>query len=199
MNSGGSWGGVAVRLVAAALGLLTLVACGGSSDEVNSAPPSTSSTSAVGGVSTTPPESVPPDAPREVEVIAAYRAHWAAWYEAAQVADPELPAIAATTTGSFLERTRQEIGAMRSSGERVRGDAGVPPIDSKGARVVRFESDASAVLVDCYVDNTVRLDAAGKPIGSTEPTFFSATATVVRADGAWKVASLQLKKDGCRA
>jgi hypothetical protein len=64
---------------------------------------------------------------------------------------------------------------------------------------LRFQNDTTALLADCYVDNTVRYDATGKPIGSTQPTFFGATATLVLANGAWKVASLQLKKDACRA
>jgi hypothetical protein len=198
MDRGGCRGGLAVRLGAAALASLTLLACNPSADQVDSVPPATPLPTPAPDASDAAAVPAPPSTSREADVVAAYRAHWAAWYQAAQAADPELPAIAATTTGSFLERTRQEIGAMRSSGERVRGDAGVPPIDSKTARVVRFESDASAVLVDCYVDNTVRYDAAGKPVGSTDPTFFAATATIVRVDDAWKVASLQLKKDGCR-
>lgn len=101
--------------------------------------------------------------------------------------------------GNHLEVTRAEFSRMRSSGERIGSVGGAAPIESRQPRVVRFENDTSALLTDCYVDNTVRYDAADKPIGSTEPTFFGATATLVLANGAWKVASLQLEKNACRA
>ncbi|MDQ1374571.1 MAG: hypothetical protein QOJ09_1909, partial [Actinomycetota bacterium] len=114
-------------------------------------------------------------------------------------ADPALPRIASTMAGSLLARTRAEMEELRSKGERVRGDPRVLPIDSRQPHVLRFETETTALLVDCYVDNTVRYDAGGKPIGTTEPTFFAATATVVFDNGAWKVSSLQLKRDGCRA
>jgi hypothetical protein len=148
-------------------------------------------TSAAQATSTTPPT-------REAEVIAAYRAHWEAWYAAAQIPDPALPAIAQTTTGSLLEHTHRELEAMRAKGERVKGDPGVAAIDVRQPRVLQFQSETTAILSDCYLDNTVRYDSAGKAIGTTEPTYFAATATIVRVDAAWKVASLQLRKGACR-
>ena len=189
------------RPLVARLGLLALVAAiglaGCSSDpEVNSEPGATlsSTTTAVSASSTT---AAPTS--REDAVVAGYRAHWEAWYAAAQIPDPDLRSIPATMTATHLERTRTELVRMRSAGERIKGDAGVPPIDIRRARVVQFQSDTTAILSDCYIDNTVRYDTAGKPIGGTEPTFFLATATVVLAEGKWKVASLQLEKDACRA
>jgi hypothetical protein len=185
----------------ARLGLLALVAAVGlagcSSDpEVNSEPGAVPSTTA-GADSGTSTTAAPTS--REDAVVAGYRAHWEAWYAAAQIPDPDLPALAATMTATHLERTRAELARMRNAGERIKSDAGVLPIDIRQSRVVQFQSDTAAVLSDCYVDNTVRYDAAGKAIGGTEPTFFSATATVVLAEGTWKVASLQLEKDACRA
>lgn len=198
MGKRGHRGGHGVLLAAVALFLVTAVACSSGNADEDGEPRASQSTTTTASTSLTTTTTAEPPS-REEAVVAGYRAHWAAWYAAAQAADPDVPAIAATTTGSFLEKTRAEIAAMRSSGERVRGDPGVPPIDSRQVRVAQFQSETTAVVVDCYVDNTVRYDAGGKPIGSTEPTFFSATATLVLADGTWKVASLQLKKDGCRA
>jgi hypothetical protein len=154
---------------------------------------STSATEASTTTSTQPPTS------REAAVTAAYRAHWDAWYAAVQVANADLPAIAATMTGNLLDHTRQELATMRTSGERIKGDSGVPPIESRQTPVVQLQSETAAVLVDCYVDNTARYDAAGHALGDTKPTLFSATATVVLEQGTWKVATLQLRKNGCRA
>lgn len=181
-------------------GLLAVVAvvglAGCSSDpEVNSEADAPSTTAATDSATSTTAASTS----RDDAVVAGYRAHWEAWYAAAQIPDPQLPVIAATMTGSLLESTRREVGELRSKGERVKGDPGVPPIDIRQARVVQFQSDTTAILTDCYLDNTVRYDAAGQPIGVTEPTFFSARATVVFAEGTWKVASLQLEKGACRA
>ena len=181
--------------------LLALVVASGlvgcSSDpEVNSEVDRTSSTTATADSATS---TTAAPGSREDAVVAGYRAHWEAWYAAAQIADPDLPSIAATMFATHLERTRAELARMKDAGERIKGDAGVPPIDIRQARVAQFQSDTTAILSDCYIDNTVRYDAAGNPIGGTEPTFFSATATVVLADGKWKVASLQLEKDACHA
>jgi hypothetical protein len=156
----------------------------------------TRSTSATGASTTT---STQAPTSREAAVTAAYRAHWDAWYAAVQVANADLPAIAATMTGNLLDHTRQELATMRTSGERIKGDPGVPPIDFRDPPVVQFPSAGTAVLVDCVLDNTVRYDAAGRAVGETKPTLFSATATVVLEQGAWKVATLQLRKNGCRA
>jgi hypothetical protein len=179
--------------LAVAVAVVTVAACasGGGVDASAERDVATTTTSTP-ATSTSAPS-------REQQVVAAYRAHWAAWYAAAQVPDPELPAIALTTTGSLLEHTRRELEDMRTRGEKVKGDSGVAPIDVRQPRVVQFQTDTSAVLSDCYVDNTVRYDASGQPIGSTQPTFFAATATLVQVDGTWRVASLQLRKDACRA
>ena len=185
----------------ARLGLLALVAAiglaGCSSDpEVNSEPGATPSTTAAASSATS---TTAASTSREDSVIAGYQAHWEAWYAAAQIPDPNLPSISATMHATHLERTRAELALMRDAGERIKGDPGVPPIDIRQPRVVQFQSDTTAVLSDCYIDNTIRYDAAGKPVGGTEPTFFSATATLVLVEGTWKVASLQLEKDACRA
>jgi len=181
-----------------ALAVASVVALGACSHsrriESGSAPTTPVTTSAIQATT-----SVVSAAARDDAVVAAYRAHWAAWYTAVQVADSNVPAIGATTTGDLLAHTRQELDAMRTSGERVKAEAGLTPIDSRQTRVVQFSSATSAVIVDCYIDNTIRYDAAGHAIGDTQPTFFSATATMVVEQGTWKVANLQLRKNGCRA
>ena len=177
-------------LVSAAV--LGLGACSADNDVKSSSAPTTTTTPPAQATTTTAPT-------REAQVIAGYRAHWDAWYAAAQIPDPSLPAIATTTTGSLLAHTRGELEEMRAKGERVKGDPGAAPIDIRQPRVVEFQSDTTAILSDCYVDNTVRYDAQGNAIGGTEPTFFAATATIVLVDGTWRVASLQLRKDACRA
>lgn len=189
------------RSLSARLGLLALVAAialaGCSSDpEVNSEPEATPpTTAAADSVSSTTAASTS----REEAVVAGYRAHWDAWYAAAQIPDPNLPSIPTTMWATHLEGTRAELARMRDAGERIKGDPGVPPIDIRRPRVVQFQADTTAILADCFLDNTVRYDAEGEPIGETEPTFFSATAAVVLVDGNWKVASLQLRKNACRA
>lgn len=177
---------------------LVVSGCSGGNSGIQASPPSqnaTSSSSAVSDALT----STSTAGSRDAAVIAGYEAHWAAWYAAVQAANASLPSISATTTGNLLAHTLQEIQAMQSSGERIKGDPGVPPIEFRQPRVARFESDTTAIVGDCVLDHTVRYDAAGHPIGETQPTFFSVTATVVYEQGAWKVAALQLGKNGCRA
>ena len=194
MGNGGKGPPVAFGLIALVLAAaIALGSCSHSRRIVSGADGATSTSAAIPTTSTVAP------ARTEDAVVSAYRASWAAWYAAVQVANPDAPDIAATTTGNLLAHTRQVLQALQASGERIKAAAGVMPIDSRQPHVVQLQSDTSAVLVDCYLDNTVRYDAAGHAIGETQPTFFSATATMVLEHGAWKVATLQLRKNGCRA
>src|SRR5581483_4870480 len=93
MGNGGNGRPVAFGLIA--LALASVVVLGGCSHsrriESGSAPRTTPTTSAI--ETTT---SVVSATARDEAVVAAYRAHWAAWYSAVQVADPTSPGISAT-------------------------------------------------------------------------------------------------------
>lgn len=129
----------------------------------------------------------------EEAILAGYRGFWDAYIAAADPMNPEDPRLIAHATGDELETVQKAFLARRSAGEVIRGELDLAPV------VEMIAADArSATVIDCYLDRTGIYDAASGARKDTESGVrHRIRVQMVIHDGAWKVASVALKGDGC--
>lgn len=179
------------RTVATVLLLALVVALAGCSGNGDDEEAITTTTTAPTTATTSPePVTTVDDADTE-EVLAAYRGFWDAYLVAADPMDPEHPALVERATGAQLEQVQQAFLARLSAGEVIRGSLDLAP------EVETIDDDAAEVR-DCYADGTGIYDAATGERKDTESGERQLVrASLVRDEGAWKVAELVREGTGC--
>ena len=170
--------GVAVLLAVPAL---VLAACGGDDGEATPTTTVTTTTTAETTTTTTPEE----------VVLAAYRAFWDAYLEAADPVNPEHPVLAEVATGEELDQLRNAFLARLTAGEVIRGEVELAP------RITEVDGTA-ATVTDCYLDRTGIYDAATGERKDTESGLrHLVTVDLVLEGTSWKVEHLAREGDGC--
>jgi hypothetical protein len=141
----------------ALIALLAVAGCGGS-DTGSGAGQSLGRPGAVEvdeSTTTTTSTTAPADLV-EVAILHDYAAGWAAFQQAMDPPNPDLPALAATSTGRALDQTRRYLAEIRGRGNVLRGEMVLDPR-------VKSHDGVTAVVLDCISDSTTELKA-----GSTE-------------------------------
>lgn len=161
------------RFLAAVAALLlgaALAGCGGGSSRAAPSPTSTRRPTSSTASS------------RDAQVLAAYRAAWAAFEHAATNANPDDPLLAATMTGPQLEGVKANLLADQRQGIVGRGSFVLHP------KIVSISATGAAV-VDCvYSTAELVYKATGKPVPPvTPPEHDGVRATLVLSGGRWKV------------
>ena len=177
-------GRCATGMITVAAAALLLAACGGgaaSTTATTIGPTPSSSTSASPSKSTDPTASA---------VLAAYRAGWKAFEQAAAAANPADPALAATMVDPQLQGVKANLLADQRQGMVGRGDTSLHP------KVVSI-SATTATVVDCaYSTAELVYASTGKPVPPvTPPENDGVRATLVLVGGTWKI-SKQTVTDG---
>lgn len=127
----------------------------------------------------------------EDEVLAAYRASWDAFLEAADPPDPEHPRLLRTTTGEQLEAVQRMFAGDLASGFVRRGSFDLAP------RVLSVEG-RRAVVRDCMHDRGIVYEAAtGEALTPLDEARLLVETVLVREAGTWKVAENDLVEVGC--
>lgn len=184
---------VGVATVAAALvGLCTLAGCSSSQPSADSGSHHRSSTTSVTTVSSSVPTtaaSTRTTTPTS-EVLAAYRAGWAAFEHALADANPEDQLLPATMVDPELQQVKANLLADQRQGMVGRGKTTLHP-------KITALSATSATVVDCaYSTAELVYQATGKPVPPiTPPENDGVTSTLVWSGGTWKVAK-QIVTDG---
>ena len=154
-------------------GALVLAACGGGA---------TSSTATT--VRAEPARSTSPSTtdPAGAAVLAAYRAAWSAFEQAAADANPEDPALAATMVDPQLQGVKANLLADQRQGMVGRGTTTLHP------KIVSI-SATTATVVDCaYSTAELVYASTGKPVPPiTPPENDGVHSTLVLVNGTWKV------------
>ena len=128
---------------------------------------------------------------RDAEVIAAWRRYWDVYI--AVGGDVHMPdaRLATVASGDELKALGASFLSAQASGQVLRGSIDLDP------RVVTIASSES-VLRDCYMSHIVVVDrTTGSPVGAQRGERTLVTATLVRQDGKWLVASIRHDGDGC--
>lgn len=150
---------------------------------------------AAGNRSTSSSSSTTTTNPQTAAVVAAYRAEQAAFEAAVQHADPTLPALAQTMTGSQLTSVRRALVADQANGIVGRGNAQLDP------KVVSIQGD-HATVHDCLFSSIELVySATGKPVPPiTQPEHDGVKATLVQVSmGTWKVSDQKVTDGSCPA
>ena len=102
--------------------------------------------------------------------------------------NPDHPSIAATTTGSLLNRLRESLMSRRDAGRRSTGGyrSSVVSVQVTGDR---------ATVLDCSLDESVGFSPTGA-LGVADTHWFLRSSTVVRSTSGWRVAEF-VKGDPC--
>ena len=124
------------------------------------------------------------------EVVAAYRAYWAAWSKAGLTSDSSSPGLLDHTTGVQLNRVKKAFDDYKAKGVVVRGNIELAP------RVVAF-NPPNASLRDCIADHTLSYDASGQTHDTDDQIRRHLSITLVQDAGTWKVSDIVLEDKGC--
>ena len=174
-------------VTAAAALFVATAACSGSSSKAGG---KTSTTTQAASTVTTATTTAKPAV--EGEVLAAYRSFWGAYLAAADPMNPEDPRLTERATNGELETVQKAFLARRSAGEVIRGTLDLAP------RVASKKPDGTAATVtDCYADRTGVYDAASGSRKDTESGVRHLITVEMVLQGAWKVSSVTLERDGC--
>jgi hypothetical protein len=193
-NRGGRMGtvvrhrGAARALLGAAALAASLGTAACSSGDKPKAELATSTTTA----STAPTTQTSAPVPGE-EAVAAYRGFWQDFIAAGDPMNPEDPRLGTHATGDQLAAVRKSFLAAKAAGNVIRGTLDLAP------KTVTVEA-TTVVVRDCYGDATGLYSAAtGARQDKETPGRQLVTATVVLADGVWKVSAIKHEGDGCTA
>jgi hypothetical protein len=141
---------------AALVTVVGLTGCGGSdSKRAEELPAGRKGSVEVDPTTTTTSTTAPGDLV-EAAILHDYAAGWTAFEQAMDPPNPDLPSLAATSTGRALEQTRKYLGEIRGRGNVLRGAMELDPR-------VQSHDAVSAVVLDCISDSTTEMKA-----GSTE-------------------------------
>lgn len=131
-----------------------------------------------------------PRAELEQVVLEAYRKATDAFNDATEVADPDLPSLAATTTGEALTEARRFIAGLRANGLVARGTLEVQP-------TVLSVGGNTAVVRAVGCDRGFKYDArTGELRDSPRVVRFEEEATLALEGGTWKVAKIVGRETG---
>lgn len=132
--------------------------------------------------------------PQEVAVLTAYRAEQAAFEQALQQGNPNLPALDQTMTGSQLVSVRRTLVTDQVNGIVGRGSVQLYP------KLVSVNG-GQAIVHDCLFSSLELVYAAtGKPVPpATPPEHDGVQATLVLASGTWKVSDQHVTDGSCPA
>ena len=123
----------------------------------------------------------------EAEVLAAYRAGWAALDAAADPPNPEHPALSETKTGPALAAIQQGLSGYRERGVVYRGTAEFSP------RVVSV-TPSRAEVEDCVLDHGKLIDgASGRVVQEPSGVRKRWKSVMVIADGGWKAEDMRIE------
>ncbi|MHB1504647.1 MAG: hypothetical protein ACYCYD_11885 [Acidimicrobiales bacterium] len=130
--------------------------------------------------------------PASTAVLAAYRAGWRAFEQALATANPEDPALAATMVDPQLQGVKANLLADQRQGMVGRGTFTLHP------KLVAI-SATTATVVDCaYSTAALVYVSTGKPVPPvTPPENDGVRATLVLADGTWKIAKQTVTDGKC--
>lgn len=166
-------------LAAIGSAVLLLAGCGHSSPTTRSPSPSPT------------PRPTPTLSAVQATVLAAYRAHWAAFDQAVALPDPAFPALEATTTGPLLTLTRKNLTI-----DQMNGLVGNAPTQLFRPRVTSM-TDSTAVVLDCVYSGPLIVKKTGQPVPGDlgVPAYAGVRATLVMtAPGVWKTSDLDVKE-----
>jgi hypothetical protein len=123
----------------------------------------------------------------EDAVLAAYQGYWDTWLAANDPPNPDHPDLAKYATGAALTKVRDSV----STHKQLRQVVQLPPgsVWRHEARVSRL-TGASAVVVDCNVDDSLLIDEPSGQVLDDAVASFSTTAVLSRVEGSWRVASV---------
>lgn len=131
---------------------------------------------------------------QEAAVLAAYRAEQAAFEQALQQGNPNLPALDQTMTGAQLVSIRRTLVTDQVNGIVGRGSVQLYP------KLVSV-NDGQAVVHDCLFSSLELVYAAtGKPVPPvTPPEHDGVQATLVQVSESWKVSDQHVTDGRCPA
>jgi len=124
-------------------------------------------------------------------VLAAYRAFWAAYLQAANPMSPLAPALAAHASGSELATVAKAFLAYKDAGDVIRGTFDLDP-------TVASVNGPNAVVRDCYGDNTHLYGPSGAQL-DTSSGKRHLIAVDLQLNGTWRVSQITHLADGCTA
>jgi hypothetical protein len=160
------------RWLAATAVVLLLGATSCSDDDDDTAESSSTS-------STTTPTTVSPEA----EVKTAYLAFWDMFVRLAQAPDPSDPEIAQRSSGETLRKVVDGLTALRDSNQRSE----FGPHYQHQVLSVDVEGGDTAVLRDCAVDDSRRVDASSGDIVEEAVVTELSEVTLIRGTTGWLV------------
>ena len=184
-------------------GAVLLGACGadgGTTGPVHAATPSRSGRlpsafpSVTPHATTTTTTSTTAPSPTVAVVASAWAAAEEAFRTAARTANPDEPALAATTIPPQLKSTQAYLQRLRETGDIARGPTTV------GTPHVVNVSATEAIVHACNYEAEVVITAAtGKPVPGEpgRPDFVAFTSTMVLTDTGWKLAAQSTKAGPC--
>jgi hypothetical protein len=132
--------------------------------------------------------------PQAAAVLAAYRAEQAAFEQALQQGNPNLPALDQTMSGAQLVSVRRALVTDQVNGIVGHGSVQLYP------KVVSIK-DGQAIVRDCLFSSLELVYAAsGKPVPPvTPPEHDGVQSTLVQATGTWKVSDQKVTDGSCPA
>jgi hypothetical protein len=142
----------------ALVAVLGLAGCGGSDSKQADQPLLGRKGAAEVGSSTTTTSTTAPGDIVEAAILHDYAAGWQAFEQAMDPPNPDLPALAATSTGRALDQTRKYLGEIRSRGNVLRGTLELDPR-------VQSHDGPDAVVLDCIKDSTTEMKASSTEKG----------------------------------
>lgn len=130
--------------------------------------------------------------PEASQVLAAYRADWAAFEHAAATSDAFDRALPATMVDPLLQQVRANLVGDKADGVVTRGTIGLHP---KLASV----TGRTAVVLDCLFSRSELVYAkSGKPVPPvTPPEDDGVKATLMRIGPSWKVSQQTVTEGRC--
>ena len=115
---------------------------------------------------------------------------WAAFVEAGKTADPDAADLRKYATDDALKRIVSALFTNREHKQVLRGDLEIDP-------KVTAASAGQVTILDCVNDEKwLVYNASGGLYNNVPGGRHKTTATVKRADGAWKVSTFALEKAG---
>lgn len=177
-------------LVGVAVLLLLLTACG--KPQVGQAPVSADASAPVPSVSSSTPPN--PRAVAESEALAAYAGMIQAWVDAAEIPDPDAPALRQFASGAALKKLVVDLFFAREDG-MVGG--GQPVIQPSVVGALPPDDPTEVQLADCMdASDWLKYKTTGELWDDIPGGRLPVTAVVKHSDAGWKVDAFTIGKTG---
>ncbi|MBN1174816.1 MAG: hypothetical protein JXA67_21830 [Micromonosporaceae bacterium] len=119
---------------------------------------------------------------------------WDAWVQAGKTSNPDEPALRTYTSGEALKLI---VGVLATNQHNQHVSLGSVVLDPKVSEVKPPEAPTDATVTDCVnTENWLNYKASGGLVDDVPGGRHVMTATVTRADGAWKVSVFKLGRVG---